>query len=94
LDDELRWLAMNLEMTMDWQPIETCPKDERVLLGKWHDVWFWIASGEWDGANLWSDVHDEDLHPTPEAAFHAPTHWANMFEPPNQLVSRGGTPSA
>lgn len=67
----------------EWQPIETVPRDERVLLGHWwpeEDQWLWVASGmiEEDGA-YWCDFDDDYFRPE---NFHAPTHWSVPIPPP------------
>ena len=68
---------------MEWQPIETAPKDGSAILGAWQclnktwdmDAMFWF---EEDGEGAWFDYFgDYD---------HSPTHWMPLPEPPKEEV--------
>jgi hypothetical protein len=67
---------------MNWQPIETAPKDGRIILGwqgnkgRWqgrgiHEV-RWSNDGYIDG---WFCIYDEDEQTNP-------SHWMPLPEPP------------
>lgn len=72
---------------MDWQPIETAPKDETPIL-------LWFPNAELHViAAFWSDVsppegklggwYDSDGAGNPVTTwFDEPTHWMPMLEPP------------
>lgn len=59
---------------MNWQPIETAPKDgEYILVYAGRVTVAWFSDGEWlDGMN-----HDGYEHET-----HSPTHWMPLPPPP------------
>lgn len=68
---------------MDWQPIDTAPKDgTKLLLARYvgnplHDsaLW-WMAAGAWsEKYQNWNDTNTPD-------AFVCPTHWMPLPEPP------------
>lgn len=65
---------------MDWQPIETAPKDgSNIILGcpTYVDAGYWEA----DGWALYPD--DSAPHTDYCVRFHpAPTHWMPLPEPP------------
>ena len=64
-------------MVTDWQPIETAPKDERVLLT---NGWF-VASGAYEpwpvDGFIFHRETDDDCGIDPD-----PTHWMPLPEPP------------
>lgn len=73
---------------MDWQPIETAPKDGTEI-----DVWAknadghqrritdvcWSRMGDWDGTDFdgWTGMYPERF-----CAKYEPTHWMPLPEPP------------
>lgn len=69
---------------MEWQPIETAPKNERVIIAeyskpKWDedgDHWSWtVEAAEWsEHAKAW--MSDEGWSKSP-------THWMPLPKPPN-----------
>ena len=75
--------AMGLEEElMDWQPIETAPKDGRWVLvcgGNWRVIMAWYALNPridrayWKVSDEWDDY---------ELADDQPTHWMPLPEPP------------
>jgi hypothetical protein len=75
----------------EWQPIETAPKDESVLVVVWFDghpeiqiaTFNAFREGDERGAGDWQK--DADYWP-PEAGSYAPTHWMQL---PDISVLRG-----
>jgi len=71
---------------MEWQPIETAPKDgRRILLGRegWCEVGRWALDYECRqnaDPGAWSDDHD---YGGPEDDSW-PTHWTPLPEPPKE----------
>ena len=62
---------------MEWQPIETAPKDVGVEFLVWRDGWFFPAVASYD------EVYDLFYCPTSgEEYFNKPTHWMLLPEPP------------
>ena len=76
---------------MEWQPIETAPKDgTRILLARCGKnetgadlgVW-WACAGWWsDKWNVWFD----GVEPS---GLHKPTHWMHLPEAPNPKQTEG-----
>jgi hypothetical protein len=70
---------------MEWQPIETAPKDETdILLAAWEDDGsYWNATGSWffDCFAFFNCIG-----PDPVKLCFEPTHWMPLPLPPN--VSR------
>ncbi len=71
------------ESRAEWQPIETAPKDEYVLIsgfrnedpeqGRWVDAAILrVGKRYWHASN------------GPEEGFNDPTHWMPLPEPPSQ----------
>ena len=68
---------MEKERKMEWQPIETAPKDG-TLVDLWHKDRFRIAETWWDPSDeCWSSCHDDDDF----------THWMPLPEAPNADVT-------
>lgn len=67
---------------MEWQPIDTAPKDGTVILvGVW-EIAPDMASAAWNG-KFWSmNYMDEGEFIGSGEAFHNPTHWQPLPEPP------------
>lgn len=68
-----------------WQPIETAPKNEEILLGHYNSNWpehFYIQGrGKWIGADIEEFfVFNPDGHL--KAPSDNPTHWMKLPEPP------------
>lgn len=65
---------------MNWQPIESAPKNTDILL-YWHDnVWigrFYQGSGYWSLCDYGGFEDGED----------APTHWMPLPEPPSSSAT-------
>jgi hypothetical protein len=60
-----------------WQPIETAPKDCRILVGKVGDPWVYPAW--WDAyRNNWA------LADFPLDYYLTPTHWMEFLDPPRE----------
>lgn len=58
-----------------WAPIETAPKDGRIIIARWDDEY--AETVRWvDGHWMWS--HDGE---SPGEGFQ-PTHWMPMYPPP------------
>jgi len=58
----------------DWQPIETAPKDCRILIGRVGHRWVFSA---W-----WNDRHEHwAIGPSPMDFFAEPTHWMPLPKP-------------
>lgn len=68
---------------MNWQPIETAPKD-----GSFIDIWVtgpdekgWRETDfYWNGRNFVTDF--EGMHILPGSAIYIPTHWMPLPPPP------------
>jgi hypothetical protein len=67
---------------MDWQPIETAPKDGTGVLG-WWPLWTAFPVRIWWQNNQWRMAED---HPATwydgMPRWHGPTHWMPLPEPP------------
>lgn len=64
---------------MEWQPIETAPKNgEVILLANAKDEWVWTASYD-DETGFADFINVEDL---PDEPTNNPTHWMPLPEPP------------
>ena len=74
---------------MEWQPIETAPKDGTILIGKipnespdlnreikWAFGWCSLYKWEWAGMRkaTWLKLNEE----------HQPTHWQPLPKPPQE----------
>ena len=65
---------------MEWQPIETAPKDgTRILIGVW-DLGPDVTSARWNGAFWDMSIQDEEF--CGESDFAGPTHWMPLPDPP------------
>jgi hypothetical protein len=65
---------------MNWQPIETAPKDGTFILGYYADrPWLWDIV-QWDAGYLggawWGGGHEND------GPLFPPTHWMPLPDPP------------
>lgn len=62
---------------MEWKPIDTEPKDDRILLAEvLHTGEYHVGEGAWSGfVNTWADV-DNGLYKINA------THWMPLPEPP------------
>ena len=68
---------------MDWQPIETAPRDGSTILA-WHHIYHCPIAVFWrESPSLWPEPWIEKTYSNcwPEAAF---THWAPLPEPPGE----------
>ena len=67
---------------MNWQPIETAPKDGGVLLGTWFSTWNQQSAIHIETVcfsfGKWIYAYDGDSCPQP------PTHWMPIPPPPTQ----------
>ena len=66
---------------MEWQPIETAPKDGTLILGAWqclNKTWDMNAMfySEEGGDGWWVEYHGDYQHD--------PTHWMPLPEPPKE----------
>lgn len=62
---------------MEWQPIETAPKDGRHILVYSNDR---IISAYWSfSAEDWAEVLHGDI-------MHSPTHWQPLPKPPQEEI--------
>ena len=69
---------------MDWQPIETAPKDGRGILicaGSGEDRVVGEAEFSSDGAWWWANTVGENWDPI-EETWGPPTHWMPLPDPP------------
>lgn len=77
---------------MKWQPIETAPKDKRVLVWSGQEIYaaHWARHMTTDDeawvVAQWGEEGDQALV--------KPTHWMPLPEAPNAEVSCAGTASA
>ena len=55
----------------EWQPIETAPKDGKLIL-------LWVPGKEY-GLMKWEGIWDDRLH-----GCRGPTHWMPLPEPPDE----------
>lgn len=77
---------------MEWQPIETAPKDGTyVLLYFPHrnlvigGLWEYQGEGDWEmGIEDWQDWCTDDDVVIQEDPSYAPTHWMSIPNPPVQ----------
>jgi hypothetical protein len=68
----------NLEIDMEWQPIETAPKDKRILLGRVGHPWAFTA--------CWRDYYKHWSTGSSSMDFFAePTHWMQAPEAPTEV---------
>lgn len=68
---------------MDWQPIETAPKDgTRVLIASGTDV---VLAFFDNNAGMWCENEYDNLWwgPTDTARYDGPTHWMPLPAPPH-----------
>jgi hypothetical protein len=65
-----------MEIPMEWQPIETAPKDGTLILGVKFDTdgQPWLAAFEWIIAGIW-DAYQWEVD-------WEPTHWMPLPAPP------------
>ena len=67
---------------MEWQPIETAPKDRRILLGKivghpaHPTALWWAVAGSW--SERWQNWND-GIEP---AGLASPNHWCDLPKMP------------
>jgi len=80
---------------MDWQPIETAPKDGTEILG--YGPWAGECGGVHAGAEVctiqWKNGHTdyrgyewEVTHSDMYGVWQAPTHWMPMPSPPGEPI--------
>lgn len=69
---------------MDWQPIETAPKDGTGFLG-WWPHWTAFPVRIWWQNNQWymAEDHPATWHDGMPRG-HGPTHWMPLPEPPKE----------
>ena len=71
---------------MEWQPIETAPKDGSSILA-WREGWYrpiyvrWVLNPR-TGTEFWNDEIEWDAY---ELENEPPTHWLPMPGPPMKL---------
>jgi hypothetical protein len=78
-----------IETGKNWQPIETAPKDQPVLLfgrqqphGMVHWLGHFVFSGHWDSVDEAWVSHGS----TWDGPFYVPTHWMPLPPPPASLI--------
>jgi hypothetical protein len=79
-EKELSGAVARKGMTMEWQPIETAPKEALILLYAPSEVWpttFVGCYSEEDGKPAWTDADGTWLE-------FACTHWMPLPPPPNE----------
>jgi hypothetical protein len=73
---------------MEWQPIESAPRDETWLLLYWGDEQPWQVEANGMALGFWSiegaDWFDSEAASNPLLA---PTHWMPLPAPPPQPMS-------
>lgn len=76
------------EDQMEWQPIETAPKDGTVILVATWEISADMASAKWNGL-YWDTRHMDDdpshilLDEMSFREFGSPTHWMTPPPPPD-----------
>ena len=67
---------------MEWQPIETAPKDRPILLAAWvaNGPYYVLEVGWWEEQDLWEDTRGYWSTPSDGTA----THWMPLPKPPGQ----------
>ena len=71
-------------MTMEWQPIETAPRDgTRVILAALDEFYVRVAEGYFDDEWFWSTDSYRELG----REGISPTHWMPLPEPPNTKMA-------
>ena len=76
-------------MTLEWQPIETAPKDGTTILvangneGGYDTEPFQIGSASWDKS--YSGFHWLSNACCDGVSYYVPTHWMPLPEAPEQL---------
>lgn len=64
---------------MEWQPIETAPRDTMILAGNSREGYTTLANFDhdreewWEANTHWTDAHSAPLYPT---------HWMPLPPPP------------
>lgn len=74
--------AAELARRVEWQPIETAPRDGMKILGfdpHWRDPICVISWSEWGEWHDWSGVH----------TFRSATHWCPLPDPPRIVPEAG-----
>lgn len=73
-----------LEKAMEWQPIETAPKDGTKFLALYGEdecfTMYWLDIPDSQGLFVYSDELLSDVDPSPEA----PAHWMPLPQPPKE----------
>lgn len=75
---------------MEWQAIETAPKDgnTKILVGRASKTgrqdtqWDWIILGIFDEAGLWECFNDSFVYNQFLVGRDSPTHWMPLPDPP------------
>lgn len=66
--------------SLNWQPIETAPRDGTQVLATWYDTWKrgapHVEVCETGDVGVWFYSYDGDRPRTP------PTHWMPLMPPP------------
>lgn len=71
------YLSENGYLKDEWQPIETAPKDEKVLLGCWSDGKWYVDCGKKLNKNGCMSVLCVGFRKN-----EWPTHWMPLLKPP------------
>ncbi len=83
-------LATELRDALQWQPIDTAPKDKAVLISNgryvlkayWNeDPAIWSFSGPEDSSPCWTVFEAEDYYYSWHLNNNPPTHWMPLPEP-------------
>ena len=76
---------------MNWQPIESAPKDGTYILvsnpaagGSWVAHWFPVAVSGYKFDQLWRSVMLNHWHIPEKTRYVPPTHWMPLPPPPTK----------